>query len=135
MITAKDAFDDMRRGYVLGTDDYMVKPVNVNEMVLRVGALLRRAQMINERRQVIGSTILECDSLTASSEKNIVGKFVEYIKNSYNELVNEVTWPTSSELANSAVVVLVASLLIALLIFGIDQLFFNLMRYIYGLFS
>jgi preprotein translocase subunit SecE len=73
--------------------------------------------------------------MSTSSEKNIVGKFVEYIKNSYNELVNEVTWPTSSELANSAVVVLVASLLIALLIFGIDQLFFNLMRYIYGLFS
>jgi preprotein translocase subunit SecE len=74
-------------------------------------------------------------NMSTSSEKNIVGKFVEYIKNSYNELVNEVTWPTSSELANSAVVVLVASLLIALLIFGIDQLFFNLMRYIYGLFS
>ncbi len=45
MITAKDAFDDMRLGFLSGTDDYMVKPVNVNEMVLRVGALLRRAQM------------------------------------------------------------------------------------------
>ena len=44
MITAKDAFDDMRRGFLSGTDDYMIKPVNVNEMVLRVGALLRRAQ-------------------------------------------------------------------------------------------
>ena len=64
MITAKDAFDDMRLGFASGTDDYMVKPVNVNEMVLRVGALLRRAQMINERRQVIGNTVLECDSLT-----------------------------------------------------------------------
>ena len=64
MITAKDAFDDMRRGFLSGTDDYMVKPVNVNEMVLRVGALLRRAQMLSERRQVIGGTTLECDSLT-----------------------------------------------------------------------
>lgn len=64
MITAKDAFDDMRRGYLSGTDDYMIKPINVNEMILRVGALLRRAQMINDRRQVIGSTTLECDSLT-----------------------------------------------------------------------
>lgn len=64
MITAKDAFDDMRMGFLSGTDDYMVKPVNVNEMVLRVGALLRRAQMISERRQVIGGTTLECDSLT-----------------------------------------------------------------------
>lgn len=67
MITAKDAFDDMRTGFLAGTDDYMVKPVNVNEMVLRVGALLRRAQMINERRQTIGGTVMECDSLTVST--------------------------------------------------------------------
>lgn len=67
MITAKDAFDDMRRGFLSGTDDYMVKPVNVNEMVLRVGALLRRAQMINDRRQVIGDTELEYDSMTVIS--------------------------------------------------------------------
>lgn len=66
MITAKDAFDDMRLGFVSGTDDYMVKPINVNEMVLRVGALLRRAQMINERRLVIGATVMECDSLTVT---------------------------------------------------------------------
>ena len=67
MITAKDAFDDMRQGFLSGIDDYMVKPINVNEMVLRVGALLRRAQMINDRRQVIGSTVLECDSLTVTT--------------------------------------------------------------------
>ena len=67
MITAKDAFDDMRLGFLSGTDDYMVKPVNVNEMVLRVSALLRRAQMTNEHRQVIGDTVLECDSLTVHS--------------------------------------------------------------------
>ena len=66
MITAKDAFDDMRMGFVSGTDDYMVKPVNINEMVLRVGALLRRAQMINDRRLVIGGTVMECDSLTVT---------------------------------------------------------------------
>lgn len=64
MITAKEAFDDMRLGYGAGTDDYMVKPINLSEMVLRVGALLRRAQMNNEHRQVIGGTVLECDSLT-----------------------------------------------------------------------
>lgn len=66
MITAKDAFDDMRQGFLSGTDDYMVKPINVNEMVLRVGALLRRAQTMNERRQTVGNTILECDSLTVT---------------------------------------------------------------------
>lgn len=69
MITAKDEFDNMRMGYLSGIDDYMVKPVNVNEMILRVGALLRRAQMINERRQCIGNTILECDSLTITTPK------------------------------------------------------------------
>ena len=68
MITAKDAFDDMRQGFDSGTDDYMVKPVNVNEMVLRVGALLRRARMINERRQTVGNTVLEMDSLTVISD-------------------------------------------------------------------
>ena len=68
MITAKDAFDDMRKGFVSGTDDYMVKPINVNEMVLRVQALLRRAQMINDRKQTIGGTVLECDTFTVSCD-------------------------------------------------------------------
>lgn len=67
MITAKDAFDDMQMGFLSGTDDYMIKPVNVNEMVLRVGALLRRARMISERRQVIGDTVLEYDSFTVTT--------------------------------------------------------------------
>ena len=66
MITAKDDFEAMSRGFLSGTDDYMVKPINVNEMVLRVGALLRRAQMINERKTVIGKTVMECDSMTVS---------------------------------------------------------------------
>ncbi len=70
MITAKDAFDDMRRGFQSGTDDYMVKPVNVNEMVLRVQALLRRAQMINERKQAIGGTVLEYDTFTVTWNDN-----------------------------------------------------------------
>ncbi len=69
MITAKDAFDDMRMGFLSGTDDYMVKPVNVNEMILRVQALIRRAQMMNERKQMIGKTTLECDSLTVTTPK------------------------------------------------------------------
>lgn len=64
LITAKDSFDDMRKGFALGTDDYMVKPVNVNELLLRVNALLRRAKMINERKQTFGSVTLEYDSMT-----------------------------------------------------------------------
>ena len=74
MITAKDAFDAMQLGFMSGTDDYMVKPINVNEMILRVGALLRRAQLISERRLTIGETVMECDSLTVttSSERMIL---------------------------------------------------------------
>jgi len=72
MITAKDAFDDMRLGFLSGSDDYMIKPVNVNEMVLRVQALLRRAQMISERKQVIGSTVLECDTFTVTTNNEVI---------------------------------------------------------------
>ncbi len=71
MITAKSEFEDMRLGFLSGTDDYMVKPVNVNEMVLRVQALLRRAQMINDRKQTIGGTTLECDTLSVISDDGI----------------------------------------------------------------
>jgi len=67
MITAKSNFDDMRQGFLSGSDDYMVKPVNVNEMVLRVGALLRRAQILNEHKIVIGKTELDYDTVTVKS--------------------------------------------------------------------
>ncbi|AIQ53974.1 response regulator transcription factor [Paenibacillus sp. FSL R7-0331] len=64
MVTAKESFEDKQRGYLAGTDDYMVKPIDVNEMILRVGALLRRAKIVSERRLGIGELILNYDSLT-----------------------------------------------------------------------
>lgn len=64
MITAKGTFDDMRQGFLSGSDDYMVKPVNVNEMVLRVGALLRRAQILSAHKIIIGSTEFDYDQMT-----------------------------------------------------------------------
>lgn len=64
MITAKSAYEDMRLGFLSGTDDYMVKPINVNEMLLRINALLRRAQMANDKSQTIGNTVLEFDTFT-----------------------------------------------------------------------
>ena len=67
MITAKDAFDDMRMGFLSGTDDYMIKPINVNELVLRVGALLRRAKIISDKKITVGSTVLDYDSMTVST--------------------------------------------------------------------
>ncbi len=64
MITARDGFQDLQSGFLSGADDYMVKPINVNELVLRINALLRRAQMVAERKQTIGSTVLDFDSFT-----------------------------------------------------------------------
>ncbi|MBR6521126.1 MAG: response regulator transcription factor [Oscillospiraceae bacterium] len=68
MITAKDSFQDMQAGFGVGSDDYMVKPVNVNEMILRVGALLRRAKMISERKLTVGGTVLEYDALSVNKD-------------------------------------------------------------------
>ncbi|MGB4654748.1 MAG: preprotein translocase subunit SecE [Bacteroidales bacterium] len=61
-------------------------------------------------------------------------KFVEYVKDSYNELVNKVSWPTWSELQNSAIVVSIASLIIALIVFLMDQSFEFLLEQYYSLF-
>ena len=72
MITAKESFQDKQRGFLLGVDDYMVKPINVNEMVLRVGALLRRAQIINEKKQCVGETLLEYDSLSVYQNDEVI---------------------------------------------------------------
>lgn len=59
--------------------------------------------------------------------KNIVN----YCKACYNELAHETTWPSSSELTHSAVVVLTASLIIALVVFGMDKVFESIMRVVY----
>lgn len=67
IITAKDSFLDKQRGFFAGTDDYMVKPIDLNELLLRVGALLRRAKIANERRLVIGSVVLDYDSMTINA--------------------------------------------------------------------
>lgn len=65
-VTAKDQFGDMQRAFKAGTDDYMVKPINVNELLLRVKALLRRAKISSEKRIIIGETILDYDSLSVN---------------------------------------------------------------------
>ena len=66
MVTAKDQFEDMQKGFRVGTDDYMIKPINVKELVLRVEALLRRAKIQSEKKIVIGDTVLDYDALTVT---------------------------------------------------------------------
>ena len=68
MVTAKQSPLDKRRGFIIGTDDYMTKPVDEEEMVLRVGALLRRSKIANERKLTIGSTTLYYDSFTVKTQ-------------------------------------------------------------------
>lgn len=63
-ITAKDGFEDKKLSYAIGVDDYMVKPLDINELVLRVGALLKRAKINVEHRLVVANTTLDSDSLT-----------------------------------------------------------------------
>jgi len=68
MVTAKETIKDKRRGFIVGTDDYMVKPVDDEELILRIKALLRRAKIVNERKINIGKVTLNYDSLTVSRE-------------------------------------------------------------------
>ena len=68
MVTAKEAPSDKRKGFIVGTDDYMVKPVDEEEMLLRVAALLRRSKIANEHMLTIGDTILNYDELTINME-------------------------------------------------------------------
>lgn len=68
MATAKETIKDKRKGFIVGTDDYMVKPIDEEELILRVKALLRRAKIVNERKVIVGKVTLNYDSLTVSRE-------------------------------------------------------------------
>ena len=72
MVTAKEKFEDKERGFTYGADDYMVKPIDTKEMVLRVEALLRRAKISTERSISFGKVHLDYDTLTISSENATV---------------------------------------------------------------
>lgn len=68
MATAKHMPEDKRRGFIVGTDDYITKPIDMEEMLLRIKALLRRMQIINSKKLVIGKVILDYDNLTVIRE-------------------------------------------------------------------
>ena len=72
MISAKQLPDDRRRGFLAGTDDYMTKPVDEQEMLLRIKALLRRARIVNEKKITVGDAVLDYESLTVSRKDETV---------------------------------------------------------------
>ena len=68
MVTARATPADKKRGFIVGVDDYMVKPVDEEEMILRISALLRRSRIAGERKLTVGGTVLHYDSLTVNDE-------------------------------------------------------------------
>ena len=92
-MTARDDFAAKREGFRIGIDDYMVKPVDLEELVLRIGALLRRARIANSHRLEVGDVLLDADersctvkggevNLTAR-EFNILYKLLSYPKKTF----------------------------------------------------
>ncbi len=71
IITAKGDILDKRDGFDAGADDYMVKPININEMIFRVNALLRRAKSVSEKKLIFGNTVLEYSAWTVSDNTGI----------------------------------------------------------------
>ncbi|GIO37459.1 DNA-binding response regulator [Paenibacillus antibioticophila] len=66
MATAKQLPEDKKKGFRLGTDDYMTKPVDTEEMLLRIQALLRRSQIASARKLTVGKVVLDHDALTVT---------------------------------------------------------------------
>lgn len=71
MVSAKQLPSDRKQGFLVGTDDYMTKPVDEEEMLLRIKALLRRAKIVSDKRIVIGEVVLDYDSYTVSRHGDV----------------------------------------------------------------
>lgn len=72
MISARQLPADKKQGFLVGTDDYITKPIDVEEMLLRIKALLRRAKIASEHKIVIGDVVLDYDSLTVRRRDEII---------------------------------------------------------------
>ena len=113
-MTARDDFASKQRGYRIGVDDYMVKPIDLDELFLRIGALLRRAKIASSRKLEVGSFSMDMDehiallgdeeiSLT-NREFNILYKLLSYPKKTFTrqQLMDEF-WDADTETAPRAV--------------------------------
>lgn len=120
-MSAKDDLPSKQRGFQLGIDDYMVKPIELGELLLRVRALLRRANIEMERKLVVGNLELDADGLTATvdgleipvttREFNILFKLLSYPKKTFSraQLMDEF-WGVDSDTSLRAVDVYITKL-------------------------
>ncbi|MBE6748268.1 MAG: response regulator transcription factor [Ruminococcaceae bacterium] len=93
-MTAKDDYASKERGFKLGVDDYMVKPIDLDELILRVGAILRRANIVSDKKITVGSLVLDADEMSAMingeevpvtvREFNILYKLLSYPKKTFS---------------------------------------------------
>ena len=120
-MSARDDLPAKQKSFQLGIDDYMVKPFELDELVLRVGALLRRANIEMERKITVGSLVLDADGMTAevegeelpvtTREFNILYKLLSYPKKTFSraQLMDEF-WGVDSETSLRAVDVYITKL-------------------------
>ncbi|MDE6529747.1 MAG: response regulator transcription factor [Lachnospiraceae bacterium] len=113
-MTARDDFASKQKGYRIGIDDYMIKPVDLDELCLRIDALLRRAKIANSHRLEIGRLVLDADERTAvvggeeipltMREFNILYKLLSYPKKTFtrSQLMDEF-WDAETNAAPRAV--------------------------------
>ena len=93
-MTAKDDYASKEKGFNLGVDDYMVKPIDLDELILRVGAILRRANIVSDRKITVGSLVMDADEMTVTvngadvpvtvREFNILYKLLSYPKKTFS---------------------------------------------------
>ena len=100
-VTAKDDFESKRKGFRAGIDDYMVKPIDLEELVLRIEALMRRSKIASSKKLEIGSLVLDADEHTAYvndeeinltvREFNLLYKLLSYPKKTFtrSQLMDE----------------------------------------------
>ena len=91
-MTARDDITSKQKGFQLGIDDYMVKPINFDELIMRVGALLRRANIIEEKKMVVGNLSMDADAMTAM----IAGEELTLTLREFNILYKMLSYPNKT---------------------------------------